>query len=362
MLVAFTTATAFAQFSYKTVDVDGVEREYRQYIPSGHTTAESVPLIIAMHGMGDDISNFSYVGFHSFADTARFICVFPQGLLSPLVGQSAWNNGTLIASDADDISFLNRIIDSMYVNYNIDLSRVYACGFSMGAIMSNRLACQLPNRIAAIAPVCGALSSPDIASCNPGRALPVMMMNSTVDQLVPYAPASTPSLSSAQQTLDFWNQNNNNTDSTITAQPDIADDTITVDKIAFTGGGAPVNMWKQNDAGHQWLYTPVNDVDATTEIWLFFRDKVHPSPSAVGLTENAASIKLSTYYNGSQLVVNAAKNIQALQVMDIQGKVLYQTTGNSNQLRVELPNLSSQMLIIKVQVNGQWAAKKILVN
>lgn len=260
------------------------------------------------------------------------------------------------------LAFLNRIIDSMYVNYNIDLSRVYACGFSMGAIMSNRLACQLPNRIAAIAPVCGALSSPDIASCNPGRALPVMMMNSTVDQLVPYAPASTPSLSSAQQTLDFWNQNNNNTDSTITAQPDIADDTITVDKIAFTGGGAPVNMWKQNDAGHQWLYTPVNDVDATTEIWLFFRDKVHPSPSAVGLTENAASIKLSTYYNGSQLVVNAAKNIQALQVMDIQGKVLYQTTGNSNQLRVELPNLSSQMLIIKVQVNGQWAAKKILVN
>ncbi len=360
-LLAIST-NAFAQFSTQTIDVNGEQRQFRQYLPSGLTNSESVPLVIALHGMGDDMQNFSNVGFSWFADTARFICVFPQGLNSDLVGQSAWNNGTLIGSAADDIGFMNRLIDSLYVRHNIDLSRVYVCGFSMGAIMSNRLACTIPQRIAAIAPVCGALSSPDLTSCNPGRPFPVMMMNSTVDQLVPYAPATTPTLSSAQQTLDFWNQNNNNTDSTVTAMPDTENDTITVDKIAFSGGGAPVNMWKQNDAGHQWLYTPVNDIDATTEIWLFFRDKVHPNPATVGLEEQNTP-KVSLYYNGSDIVIRADKKIQGVQVYDMQGKMLCKAnTTNAVETRIPLNNISNQMLIVKAMVNRVPVAKKLVVN
>jgi polyhydroxybutyrate depolymerase len=361
-VLALSAIAAFAQFSTQTINVDGLNREFRQYLPSGLTNNESVPLVIALHGMGDNMLNFSNVGFSWFADTARFICVFPQGINSDIVGQSSWNNGTLIGSTVDDIGFMNRLIDSMYVRHNIDLSRVYVCGFSMGAIMSNRLACSLPHRVAAIAPVCGALSSPDLTSCSPGRPFPVMMMNSTVDQLVPYAPASTPTLSSAQQTLDFWNQNNNNTDSTVTAMPDTQNDTINVDKIAFTGGGAPVNMWKQNNAGHQWLYTPVNDIDATTEIWLFFRDKVHPAPAMVGLEEQAAP-KVSMYYNGSDIVLKADKKIQGVEVYDMQGKLLCQSTkNNTTETRLPLTNVSNQMLIVNVMVNGVMVAKKLAVN
>jgi polyhydroxybutyrate depolymerase len=361
-LVAISTTSVFAQFSTQTINVDGLNREFRQYLPSGLTNNESVPLVIALHGMGDDMTNFSNVGFSWFADTARFICVFPQGINSDIVGQSSWNNGTLIGSTVDDIGFMNRLIDSMYVRHNIDLSRVYVCGFSMGAIMSNRLACSLPHRVAAIAPVCGALSSPDLTSCSPGRPFPVMMMNSTVDQLVPYAPASTPTLSSAQQTLDFWNQNNNNTDSTVTAMPDTENDTITVDKIAFTGGDAPVNMWKQNNAGHQWLYTPVNDIDATTEIWLFFRDKVHPAPAMVGLEEQAAP-KVSMYYNGSDVVLKSDKKIQGVEVYDMQGKLLAKSNeNNTGTLKVNMPNMTSQMVIVKAIVDGSYINKKLIVN
>lgn len=361
-VLALSAIAAFAQFSTQTLNVDGLNREFRQYLPSGLTNNESVPLVIALHGMGDNMTNFSNVGFSWFADTARFICVFPQGINSDIVGQSSWNNGTLIGSTVDDIGFMNRLIDSMYVRHNIDLSRVYVCGFSMGAIMSNRLACSLPHRVAAIAPVCGALSSPDLESCDPGRAFPVMMMNSTVDQLVPYAPATTPTLSSAQQTLDFWNQNNNNTDSTVTAMPDTENDTITVDKIAFIGGSAPVNMWKQNNAGHQWLYTPVNDIDATTEIWLFFRDKVHPAPAMVGIEEQAEP-KISMYYNGSDIVLKADKKIQGVEVYDMQGKLLVKSTeNNTGNLKVNMPNMTSQMVIVKAIVDGSLINKKLIVN
>lgn len=360
-LVAISTTSAFAQFSTQTLNVDGLNREFRQYLPSGLTNNESVPLVIALHGMGDNMLNFSNVGFSWFADTARFICVFPQGINSDIVGQSSWNNGTLIGSTVDDIGFMNRLIDSMYVRHNIDLSRVYVCGFSMGAIMSNRLACTLPHRVAAIAPVSGALSSADLGTCNPGRAIPVFMLNGTADPLVPYSGAQTPSLSLVTSTIDYWRTNNGCTDSTVTTMPDIANDTITVDKIVHNGN-APVQVFRENGADHQWLYWPLNDVDATTEIWLFFRDKVHPAPAMVGLEEQAAP-KVSMYYNGTDLVLKADKKIQGVEVYDMQGKLLVKSTeNNTGNLKVNMPDMTSQMVIVKAIVGGSLINKKLIIN
>ena len=53
-LLAISTS-AFAQFSTQTIDVNGEQRQFRQYLPSGLTNSESVPLVIALHGMGDDM-------------------------------------------------------------------------------------------------------------------------------------------------------------------------------------------------------------------------------------------------------------------------------------------------------------------
>ncbi len=353
---------AFAQFSTRTILHDGISRSYRQYIPSGlNPQNESVPLVIALHGMGDDISNFSNVGFSWFADTARFICVFPQGETN-FLGSSAWNNGTLLSTTTNDVSFISMLMDSFIVNYNVNPAKIYVCGFSMGAIMSNRLMCELPNRVAAIAPVSGAMSTDDLASCNPGRAVPVMMLNGTADGVVPYNSTPLPSLSLVTETRDFWRTNNSATDSVVTALPDVANDTITVDHIIYTGGGAPVELWRENGADHQWLYTPVNDIDATTEIWLFFSDKVHPSPSLVGLTEQNTP-KLDIYYNGTELVLHTDKAIQQVELFDIQGKCLFKSGSiSAGTYKAAVSNQSTQMVVVKAMVNNMPLVKKVVLN
>ena len=55
----------------------------------------------------------------------------------------------------DDVGFISALIDLMIKDYNMDPNRVYMTGISNGAIMSYRLACEIPHKIAAIAPVDG---------------------------------------------------------------------------------------------------------------------------------------------------------------------------------------------------------------
>lgn len=360
-ILALATTIAFAQFSNHTVDINGTGRQYRQYLPSGlNTQTESVPLVIAMHGIGDDMQNFSNVGFSWFADTARFICVFPEGEPNSF-GQNSWNNGTILLSTAeDDIGLLNKIIDDMHTNYNIDLSRVYVCGFSMGGIMTHRVACALPYRVAAIASVSGTMSDVDVNNCEPGRAVPVMHMHGTADATVPYSGAALPSLSLVQPTIDFWKENNNCTDSTVTPQADIEADGITVDKIAYTGGGAETNLWKENGADHQWLYYPINDIDATIEIWLFFRNKVHPNVAGVGIKEESAS-NLTVFAAGNELHISSDKNVQLVEVYDMQGKLLAKTATikNVTKTTIALQPQSNQMVLVKAMVNGKWTVKRV---
>jgi polyhydroxybutyrate depolymerase len=60
-----------------TWDYDGIARKYKQYVPSSYDGSTAVPLVIALHGLGDNINNFQGVGFQVVADTAGFITIYP---------------------------------------------------------------------------------------------------------------------------------------------------------------------------------------------------------------------------------------------------------------------------------------------
>lgn len=351
----------YAQFSNKTMSVGGVTRSYRQYLPTAFNpgTELGLPLIIAMHGLGDNMTNFSNVGFDNIADTARFIVVFPQGTLSSLTSQTSWNNGTLLSSTEDDIGFLSMLIDTMKVKYNIDFSKVYFTGFSMGGIMTYHMLCALPSRIAAIASVSGPMSDSDISGCNPGRAVPVMHMHGTADGTVPYDSAALPSLSLVPATMAFWENNNGCADSTVYNLPDIASDGITVDTIPSNTCNAPVILWRENGADHQWLYTPLNDVDATTQIWLFFRDKIHPGPSQLGIESSNSIDDISILQVSSAVEIKSFHPIQELGIYDLQGRKLMElNVNNQSEVMIDMIDVASQVIIIKIMSNGNLKVKK----
>ena len=102
-------------------------------------------LVINMHGIGGTAAQLrSYVRLDQVATREGFIVVYPDGL-----------NNTWDITGNVDVTFISALIDSLYSQYGIDRSRVYATGFSMGGYMSHRLGCALSSKIAAIASVAG---------------------------------------------------------------------------------------------------------------------------------------------------------------------------------------------------------------
>ena len=171
-------------WTYK-FDFGGTERSYVLHVPTGLDSGTPVPLLIELHGgggSGDSIDGLT--GFFALADREGFVVAAPSGI------GKAWNDGREekagATGGADDVGFLAAAIDRIESQASIDARRVYVTGMSNGAIMSGRLACQLSDRIAAVAQVAGTAAVSVAGSCDPGRAVPILEIHGTADPLVPY--------------------------------------------------------------------------------------------------------------------------------------------------------------------------------
>jgi len=127
-------------------------------------------LVISMHGVGIPASwNQGMMKFEALADTANFVVAYPEG------ENLSWD----LSSDKD-LNFILAIIDSMDNRYQINRNRVYASGFSMGAMMSWYLSCKIPDKIAAIVPGDGYPLS-GLSGCSEVRHVPVLQIYGTAD-------------------------------------------------------------------------------------------------------------------------------------------------------------------------------------
>ena len=122
---------ASAQVSTQSFNFGGVNRSYIRYVPSGYDANVPTSVVFALHGLGDNMNNFTGIGMHAVADTHTFIVITPQALVDPLLQSSAWNSGAgafgvQLNSNVDDVGFMLAILDSMQANYYIDSTRVFA--------------------------------------------------------------------------------------------------------------------------------------------------------------------------------------------------------------------------------------------
>src|SRR5688572_30145590 len=197
--VAFTIG--YAQ-TYSCV-FDGNTRSYIVHLPTGYNASNTYPLVLNFHGYTSNAAQQqAYSLMDQVADTAGFIVVYPDG-----VG-NAWNVGFgagAYNTGIDDVGFVNALLDTMMANFSVDPEAVYSTGMSNGGYMSNRLACELPFRIVAIASVTGPMTDSTHAYCNPGRNVPVMHIHGTTDPVVNYN-GMTQSLSVAELII-FWGTN-----------------------------------------------------------------------------------------------------------------------------------------------------------
>jgi polyhydroxybutyrate depolymerase len=134
-------------------------------------------------GTGSGSQAEASYGWDATAQANNFIVVYPDGL------NGVWNAGLCCGSSAlnnvNDVQFIADLLTDLQGKLCQDSSRVFSTGHSNGAMMSHRLACELSNRITAIASSAGSLMVTS-GACNPARKIPVMEMHSMDDYNVPW--------------------------------------------------------------------------------------------------------------------------------------------------------------------------------
>lgn len=357
----FITVQIFAQTS-KTLQHDGHTRQYLEYVPTSYTGLQPVPLVICLHGLGDNMINFSSIGMHLLADSAQFITLYPQALLSDF--GSAWNSGVgyygnVLNDTIDDVGFISALIDSTSAIYNIDPAKVYVCGFSMGGFMSQRLGTQLQTKVAAVASVAGTFGT--YMNPNPFKPLPVAHFHGTADSVVYYS--GNLFGNDAEELVDWWvDFNNCDTAAVITALPDIASDGYTVERYDYNNGdeGSMVRFYKVYNAPHIWLIPGVNDISYTIEIWNFFKMF---ELTSVSVEENMKP-QISVFPNPASdfIQVNCFEMQNGeYEVLDIRGQRLVNGCISGSYFRVNVSNFPSGVYLIRVYNEGAFASSRFIV-
>lgn len=266
-----------------------LKRDYLFHIPKGYNPKNPAPVVLALHGAAmDGASMVWFSGLNTTSEKDNFIVVYPDGTgIGPF---RIWNaggfNGKMAEGKADDVAYIGKVLDDLGTVINVDAKRVYACGMSNGAMMCYRLAAEMSDRIAAIAPVAGTVA---IQESHPKRPVSVIHFHGTKDQLVPFeSTTNTQSfmkLKSVDGSIQTWIKLDGCADRPKIDVISNNGDEMKVTRKTYSGGkdGAEVVLVIIDGGGHTWpgQKPPVDflgksalNISADDLIWEFF--KKHP--------------------------------------------------------------------------------------
>lgn len=161
-----------------SLDVSGTNREFILTLPNNYDADEPHSLVLGFHGRmydaqwvanGESPLTGPYFGLLELSNDST-IFVAPQAL------SSSWSN-----QDGRDIDFVEAMLDTLQAELCVDRSRVFATGFSYGAIMTATIGCELYERFTAVAPMSASLPT----SCTDGLpALAYWGSHGTEDQTI----------------------------------------------------------------------------------------------------------------------------------------------------------------------------------
>ncbi len=175
--------------SKASIEVGGLTRSYRTYVPKGLPPGSS--LVVVMHGSGEGVQGIrtgTGYAFERLADQHGFAVVYPKSYASDWNDCSRIGDKELGGVIADDAAYLAAMVDKLVGELRVDPARVFAVGVSNGGSMAMRLALEQPGRYRAVAAVVANVPASQNFQCKPAaQATSVMIMNGTEDPLVPYA-------------------------------------------------------------------------------------------------------------------------------------------------------------------------------
>ncbi len=299
-LVPLQSLAALAPGDYDfSLTQDERVRTYLVHVPPQAKDGKPLPLVLVFHGAGGRAQGQKeWAGLDPIADREGFLVVYPDGTGWFSRHLLTWNAGGCCGyarlHNIDDVGFVVALLQDLAKQIPIDHRRVYATGMSNGAMMSYRLAAEIPERIAAIAPVAGGMMVNQSTSMLP---MPVMHFHSVDDPRAPYAGGFGPFLPflrrvehpSIEEVVQQWVRHNScaptpTVEATIHGKTEGLDASHTATKMTYGDcrDGAEVVLWKMTGAGHVWpgpgpkypewlLGPPTSVINASEEMWAFFQ-------------------------------------------------------------------------------------------
>lgn len=160
----------------RTINHNGISRDYLLFVPSTYTAEKSYPLVFMLHGFGTNASfGMSQSELNDVAETNGFLVAYPNAV------SGDWNGGE------DNVDFVaTGLLTDVAAEYSVDPARVYSTGWSQGGVLSYALAATRPETFAAVAAVAGTPYAPAWLPEKPSSPFPVLHIHGTADPLAPY--------------------------------------------------------------------------------------------------------------------------------------------------------------------------------
>lgn len=272
-LVVLAGPPVFAQWSGRielvTVTQGQLDRTYRVYRPARREARPG--LVLDLHsartnGFLEELAT----RFDGQVERLGWIVVYPDGFAD------GWEPyGCCQHPGVDDVAFLGEIITRLEATDGVDPERVYVTGLSRGGMMAYRLACELSERLAAIAPVAGSMADANgdvqAVPCRPDRPVSVLAIHGSADRVVPIRGGGR--TAPLEDVLSRWRELNScDAGESVTANGAVASRTwqcragsevrsIVVEGVGHTWPGIPLS-------GVPW--GPAASIDASQVIAAFF--------------------------------------------------------------------------------------------
>lgn len=296
---------ALKKFNYKH---DDILREVGVYDPREQGDETPRPLVIGLHGgLGGDEEavRLSFGKLNAIAEDEDILVVYPNGI------NGHWNDGRGVqdylaqSAELKDVDFIVSLIDDFVEGWHVNPEQVFVLGVSDGAMMAERLACERPDKVTAVASVIGALPL-EVARrkwrCKGKDPVAILMIRGTEDPIVPWAGGDVTydgkafgQVLSADEGFAFWSRRNgcSGEPREETLPDSVPDDGTLVRRrqAADCKPGGRVELLALEGGGHSWpsgwQYLPEEtvgrvsrEIDAADASWAFFMGSLLDTPMA----------------------------------------------------------------------------------
>jgi polyhydroxybutyrate depolymerase len=302
-----TTGTVIMDRRVATNPDPAARRPYDVFLPPGYRCDVPAAVVVALHGGGGNKQQFvemacpngdvqSPLCFSPTAAARNMVVVYANGsgasLAAPELrtwnaggGTGGWTcvSGSACQNNVDDVTFLRRLLVDLNAVVNVDPHRVYATGMSNGGALAHRLACEMADVFAAVAPVGSGNQFAAAATCSPARPVAVLQVHGTADPCWPWMGGEgacvepgnkasvVDSLEGSAAQPGWARRNGCQLPPTSTELADTAPgDGTTVTRLTWNGcaQGGDVEVLRINAGGHRWpqgyARPPTSGIDTGT--------------------------------------------------------------------------------------------------